>query len=588
VIQTLIVLCVPWPTKLAVDYVLVDRPLPAWSAWIEELPGAQSDIGTLFYLALGVVGLATLAALLKVAYEVMRRSVGTRMSQDFACDTLERVQRKSLNALQRQQLHTGDLVQRIIVDTRSIEVLVFGVGLTTFQAMSSFVLMGGIILIMSGTLAALAIAVAIPIVVLARLYRDRLAEDAEQLATRQGSVSTVTEQMLSTLPEIQVFATEDEELRRFSDEADAQLDAAVRLQRTMVAFGVSTNIITSVGTGAVLLFGGLRVLAGSMTVGDLLVFIAYLASVYTPVEGLAYVTKSWSMARAGARRVLDLVARDEPLEEPAHPQPLLIPGRGASLTFRDVWFFYPAGPPVLRGIELEVEAGTIVALAGASGAGKTTMVSLIPRLFDPSSGTVEIAGRDLRECRLADVRRSVAIARQEPLLLPSSVRENIRYGSPHATDDRVEAAAEQALAARFIRDLPDGYDTVIGERGLTLSGGQRQRLSIARALCRDTPIIVLDEPTAALDSESETELLDLLAAGAHGRTILIVAHRLSTLRRADRILLMDHGRIVEDGKHVDLLAAGGRYAHFNALQVASSPASTRFVDAVTTSRLDRS
>lgn len=565
VLQAVVVLSAPWPVKLAVDYVLVDRPVPAWASWIERLPGGRTEVGQLVHLALAIVVLATVAALLKVGYEVVRRSLGVRLSHDFACDTLDRVQRKSLGALRRRQLPTGDLVRRITVDARSVETLVFGVVMTTFEAVVSFVLMGGVILLMSGPLAAVALMVAVPIVALTRVFRERLEHDAEHLAARDGSVSSVTEQMLSTLPEIQAFGTASRELRRFSAEAEAQLDAAVQFQRTTAAFGVSTNLVTSFGTGAVLVFGGLRVLDRSMTVGDLLVFIAYLAAIYTPVEGLAYVTKSWSTAKAGAQRVIDIVGNGDPLPEPTNPLRLPVGERGAALAFRHVWLAYPDGPTVLRDVDLEVAPGAVIALAGGSGAGKSTLISLIPRLFDPTSGSVEIAGRDLRQCALADVRSQVAIARQDPLLLPQSVRENIRYGSPNAGDEQIEAAAESALAARFIEELPDGYDTVIGERGLTLSGGQRQRLSIARALCRDTPIIVLDEPTAALDAESETELLDRLCAAARGRTIMIVAHRLSTLRRADRIVMLDNGRIVEDGTHLELSSAGGRYAQYAAL-----------------------
>lgn len=560
--EALLLLAVPWPTKLAVDYALRERPLPSWVAWLEDLPGANGTLGLLLWLGFTVVVVTVGSATLKVTYRVWRRSLGMRMTNDLGADVLDGAQRRSLTALHSDGIGSGDLVRRITVDARCVETLVFGVWLSVFQAVVTFVLIGGVVLAMSGMLVLVAIAVAVPIVLLTRVFRERLQHDAVVLADAQGGVATGVEQMLSTLPEIQSFAAEHAELDRFTADADAQMKASLSYQRTSLGFGLSTSAVTALGTGAVMLFGGLRAVNGSLTVGELLVFISYLAAIYSPVEGLAYVTQALANARAGAVRVMPLTAETDRLPELAHPVSLPDPRRGARISFDDVHFSYRDGSPVLRGVNFEIDEGETVAIAGASGAGKSTLVSLVPRLHDPTSGSVRIDGVDARAASLRALRSRVALVRQDPLLLPVSIRDNIRYGSPAADDTRVERAARLALATEFITALPDGFDTVLGQRGVTLSGGQRQRLSIARALCRDAPILILDEPTSALDAESEAAMLDLIGDGASGRTVLIVAHRLSTIRRADRIVVLRNGVVAEEGTHDALRSAGGEYARF--------------------------
>jgi ATP-binding cassette subfamily B protein/subfamily B ATP-binding cassette protein MsbA len=274
-------------------------------------------------------------------------------------------------------------------------------------------------------------------------------------------------------------------------------------------------------------------------------------------------------------RVLEVLQSGDEVPEPAHPVPLPPARGGCAVELDGVWFGYHPDRPVLRGVSLTVEPGQTVALVGATGAGKSTLLSLLPRFFDPWSGRVRLDGVDVRTAALRDVRGRVALVRQEPLLLPISIAENIAYGRPGAPRDQVERAARQAFAAEFIEQLPAGYDTVVGERGATLSGGQQQRLAIARALLKDAPILVLDEPTAALDPESEQQLIQALSRASAGRTVLVIAHRLSTVRHADRIVVLDHGRIVEHGTHRQLLAAGGTYARYHHLNLRSTLAVRR-------------
>ena len=324
--------------------------------------------------------------------------------------------------------------------------------------------------------------------------------------------------------------------------------------------------MTGLGTGAVIVVGGLSVLDGTWTVGELLVVLSYLASLFGPIEDLANLARDTAAARAGAERLLELEGVVEPVPEPPEPVRPPVARAGSSIRLADVTFGYRWDRPVLEGIDLAIERGETVGIVGPSGTGKSTLVGLIPRFFDPWSGSVSVDGCDVRTLSTRDLRRRIAVVRQEPLLLPVSVRENIAYGRDDVTEDQVRRAAEHALAAEFIEDLPLGYDTVLAERGKTLSGGQRQRLAIARALCRDAPILLLDEPTAGLDAESEADLLRLVEQAAPERTVVMVTHRLSSLRRADRIVVLEGTHIVERGTHGELLAHEGVYRRYHDLQ----------------------
>jgi ATP-binding cassette subfamily B protein/subfamily B ATP-binding cassette protein MsbA len=330
--------------------------------------------------------------------------------------------------------------------------------------------------------------------------------------------------------------------------------------------------VAAVGAAVVLFAGAMQVIAGTMTVGTLLVFVAYLTMLHQQLRALMKVYPELRAASASLRRVREILdVQPEVVDLPGAVELQRVAGH---VVLEDVVFGYEPDRPVLRGVTVEARPGETIALVGATGAGKSTLVGLVPRFFDPWSGRILIDGRDARSIRLASLRGAVAIVLQEPFLFPLTIAENIGYGRPGASATEIEEAARAANAHNFIERLPEGYATVIGERGATLSGGERQRIAIARALLKDAPILILDEPTSALDAETESLLLEALEQLMVGRTTLIIAHRLSTIRRAGRILVLEQGRIVEQGGHAELLAAGGHYARLHRLQAPTDEQAT--------------
>jgi ATP-binding cassette, subfamily B, bacterial MsbA len=457
---------------------------------------------------------------------------------------------------------TGELTSRLTTDIGLLQsVMSHQIAEFSRQALA---LLGGVVVLtyMQPRLTFTALGV-VPLVVGSAFYFGRrLRRMTTGVQDKVAEATAVAEEALSQIRTVQSFVQEPAERQRYGDRVLASVSAAlVRAEVRGVFFGVLT-FATFGGIVFVLWQGGLLVLDGKLTPGALVSFLLYTVTIAAAIGGLASFFSSYQEAVGAAQRVFELLETASPIADPASPKPLRKPIRG-EVGFEHVAFRYladPAAPWVLCDIDLTVAPGEVVALVGPSGAGKTTLVSLLPRFWDVWEGRILLDGINVRDLRLADLRGAIGLVPQEPTLFSGTVRENIAYGRPSATQEAIEAAARAAHAHEFVERLPEGYETMVGERGVKLSGGQRQRIAIARALLKDPAVLILDEATSSLDTESERLIEDAMERLLAGRTTLIIAHRLSTVRRADRLVVLDHGRIVEEGSHAELLARGGLYA----------------------------
>jgi ATP-binding cassette subfamily B protein/subfamily B ATP-binding cassette protein MsbA len=562
----------PWPFKLLIDNVLAGEPLPDPVAWLQSLPGANSAAGLIAWLALGTVVLFLGTWSLRAWAAYLQTGIGSQMKYALAARLFDHLQRLSLRF--HAVRPAGDLIRRVTTDCDFLHQLMLGVLTPCLTAVASLFAMFAVMWALDPWLSVVALLVLLPMGLAIRLLFRQMTERAYAQQELEGEMLSVAEQNLTALPVVQAFTREELEDQRFRQLTHRTLRAYFHSLASELTFDLSIGSASAVGTAALMVLGGYHVLDGKLSVGSLLVFLSYLASLYAPLETLTSLAPGVAKAAAGARRVGEVLEVDDALRESADARPIpQSPEKcGGRLVFDHVTFGYEPGRPVLHDICLEVEPGEVVALVGHSGAGKSTLVSLIPRLFDPWQGRVTFDGADLRDLKLVDLRLRVALVLQDSLLLPMTVADNIAYGQPDATRTRIKAAAVAAHADEFIDRLANGYDTMLGQWGATLSGGERQRLAIARALIKDAPIVILDEPTSALDAQTESLLTKSLQNLTRGRTTFIIAHRASTIRRADRIVVLQKGRIVEIGRHEQLIDHCGAYQRLFASHSGSRPA----------------
>jgi ATP-binding cassette subfamily B protein/subfamily B ATP-binding cassette protein MsbA len=548
----------PWPLKVVVDDVLGDGTL-GWPAF-----DALSRPGMLAVACATLVAVYALLGTLSVTSNYATISIGQRMVNDFRADLYAHLQRLSLAFHSRREV--GDLLFRLTADTLAIQTLTMN---GFFPILTSFVLLGGMVVVMLRvdvmmTLVALAIVpVLFGAIVVMSSRINRLATEAR---VRESALWSVAQRTIGAIRVIQAFTTEQAEHRRFVDTSSASLDANLRLYTFQTIYSAFVNVLIAAGTAGVLWFGATHVMAGVLTIGDVLVFTSYLASLYAPINSL---TQTWGLiqgARVGAERVFEILDTAPDLVDGTRE--LVAADVRGQIAFEDVEFGYDASRAVLKGVGFTVAPGSLVAIVGATGAGKTTLVSLIPRFYDVRAGRVLLDGVDVREYRLRSLRTQVGMVLQPPLVFPTSLRENISYGRPESSPAEVERAAALAQLDGFVARLPEGLDTVVGEGGATLSSGEQLRVTIARAILRDARILILDEPTAALDVETEARVMAGLENLMTGRTTFVIAHRLSTVRRADVVLVLDQGQIVESGSFAELVQRGGHFARLYRTQFA--------------------
>ena len=535
----------PWPFKIIVDDFL--RPTPAargdWRTWVPLLCLALVVI----QVAWGIINWITNYLFVKIGLQALLK---------LRTDLYSHLQRLSLKFHDARR--SADSSFRVAYDSQSIQTI-YNKGFTNIFA-SVIALIGTFIVMLrlDWVLTLLSLAIVPLIVGAIYFFARRIRSESTSIQEHESAVLAQAQEGLSSIRMVHAFGREDFEVRQFHQQAQQSLQANFRLTLTNVNSALVISTLMVIGTAAMYYVGTLHVLAGTLSLGSLLVFSAYLLMLYQPLESLTYTAWAMEGATAGAKRCFEVLDSQDDVRD--SPNAVDISSAKGAIAFRSVDFGYAESRIVLRDMNLSIAPNQIVGLVGGTGAGKSTLLSLVPRFYDPTTGSVMLDGRDVREITKKSLRAQIAIVLQDTLLFSTTVRENIAYGRPDATEEEIIEAARRAQADEFIRQMPQGYNNLVGERGGHLSVGQRQRIGIARAFLKNAPILLLDEPTSALDPSTEAAIMETIKELMRGRTTLIATHRLATIHNLDQIIVLEHGRIIEQGRGPELLTRGGIYA----------------------------
>lgn len=564
----------PWPLKIVFDVVDGSKPVHGWLKHFLHVDLGLHTSAVIEFAALAVIAIAAFGALCSYVEAYMTSSVGQWLTHDLRLMLYKHLQHLSLAFHNHKQ--TGDLIGRLTTDIDAVQTFVVSglVGLIT----DSITLLGmaGVMLYLNWRFTLIALSVAPFLFTLTYSFTRRSKKASREVRKKQSEIVSLMQENLSAMGIVKAFGREEFEQHRLDQGSRDTVSMALRARSLKARLSPLVDIVVGIGTALVLWFGGQLVLASGLSAGSLIVFIWYLGKMYKPMQDFAKLADTYSKAAVGYERIREVL---ETVPEVLDlPLARLAPRFTGEVTFERVNFSYSAGQPVLTDISFNIRAGQTAALVGPTGAGKTTIAALIARLYDPDSGMVKIDGRDIREYQQKSLRKQISFVLQENTLFHTTIWENIAYGKPGATRKEILRAAEMADVDEFVSRLPAGYDTVVGERGVTLSGGQRQRIAIARAIIRDTPILILDEPSSGLDAASEQMVFAALERLMKGKTTLVIAHRLATVQHADKIIVVDQGRIVESGKHEQLLKDGGLYATLYEIQFFQPRAELAFGD----------
>jgi len=564
--ETLSDILEPWPIKIVIDNILQSKKLPDWLGGFVSHTFGHEKLPILNFAVVAVVAIAVVGATSSYVEKYLTTSVSQWVTHDLRRTLYNHIQRLSLSEHDKAQ--TGDLITRVTSDIGAIQDFINSALLGMLVNSLTLVGMIGVMLYINWRFTLIALSIAPALFVVVYTFTRRIKQASRAVRKKESELVSVVQEVLTSVRVVKAFAREDFEVSRFESQSLENVETALRARSIKAKLSPIVEVLVAIGTCLVLGYGARLALRGELSAGILIVFLLYLGRMYKPMRELSKMSDAVSKAIVGFERIQEVLQVEARVRD--LPRARRAPRFKGKIEFEHVNFAYDEKPPVLNDITFKLEAGKVAAIVGPSGAGKTTIISLIPRFYDPQSGRIKIDGVDIREYRLKSLREQISFVLQDTLLFHASIWDNIAYGKPDAAPQKVVRAAKLANAHEFIEKMPEGYATMLGERGMTLSGGQRQRIAIARAIIRDTPILILDEPTSGLDSSSEQAVIEALDRLMEGRTSIVVAHHLSSIRHADVIFVIKDSELVEEGTHEELLAAGGVYSDLYRIQTCES------------------
>jgi subfamily B ATP-binding cassette protein MsbA len=552
----------PWPLKIIIDTVLKGHATKGWLNDVVLGLGGDDPLQILRFAALAVLAIAALGASCSYAEKSLTTTIGQKVLHEMRRTLYAQIQRLSL--AYRDSTQTGDLISRVTGDIDSVQSFLASGLLSTLVSVLTLFGMIAVMFCINWRFTLIALSIVPLLFAVVFTYTRKIKKASRAVRKKEGEMVSIIHEVFSAVRVVKAFAREDYEQRRYEVESMESVGIALRARGLKARLSPMVEMIVAGGTCMVLWFGARMVLDGSLSTGSLIVFVLYLGKMYKPMQELSKATDTYTKAAVAWERIQEVLQTKRDVED--LPDAVPAPPLKGGIEFDHVGFSYAPKSPVLKDVCFRIAPGEMTALVGPTGSGKSTITSLVARFYDPTAGVVKIDGFDIRQFQQSTLRRQIGFVLQETLLFHGTIATNIAYGKSGASMDEIVRAAELANATEFIDRMPDGYDTLVGERGVTLSGGQRQRIAIARALIRNHPILILDEPTSGLDARSEKLVFDALDRLMEGRTSIVIAHRLATIERADRIFVIQDGAIVETGKHEELLEKGGLYARLHEMQ----------------------
>ena len=560
--ETLADLAQPWPLKIVLDYVLQGKHMPGWLSDVVHRLAGQNQFAVLDFAIAAVAIIALVGAVSTYSEKYLTTSVGNWVAHDLRRTLYHHIHRLSLS--QHDEARTGDLISRVTSDIEAIQDFVTS---ALLGIVVDVLTLGGMIAVMfylNWRFTLIALSVAPPLFFVVYAYTRKIKKAARDVRKKESELVSTVQEVLSSIRVVQAFTREKYEQKRFEETSLENVEISLRARAIKARLSPFVDIIVAVGTGLVLWYGAHLVLSGRMYAGSLVVFVLYLGNMYKPMRDLSKMTDTISKASIGYERTREVLETESRVKD--LPGAKRAPRFQGLIEFENVSFEYSGGVPVLENVSFRIGPKQVAAFVGPTGAGKSTVISLIARFYDPISGKVKIDGGDIRGYKLHSLRKQMSFVLQDTLLFRAPLWQNIAYGKPEASRSEIIRAAELANVTEFVDRLPDGFDTMVGERGVTLSGGQRQRIAIARAVLRDAPILILDEPTSALDASAEQIVVEALSRLMEGKTTIVIAHHLATIQKSDVIFVIKDYSIVEHGTHEELIQKGGEYAELYGLQ----------------------